>query len=211
MNPYSAGHKHSLSTTPCSGNKSKWTLLLCSSSPICSPVQKDTTSYHGSQPHVWQSPAPPGQEASSSFGFIICMYTLTNVKYPSQNPPSSMQWLWDADTSPLLLSFSNSTKVVVVVVVLLPKVREEDYELETRREGEREGEERSEPEAHGFRSGWILFIQDVLFSQWAACRKCKKLSCIKRKTALISKQAGTCRRSWHCMGRYRSQPGVVST
>lgn len=66
----------------------------------------------------------------------------------------------------LLLSFSNSTKVVVVVVVvLLPKVREEDYELETRREGEREGEERSEPEAHGFRSGWILFIQDVLFSQ----------------------------------------------
>ena len=109
-------------------------------------------------------------------------------KDPSQNPPPSTLWLWDADTSPLLLSFNNS---------LLPKAREEEYELarwkeekERKRKRERKGEtvpQRSEPKAHRFRNSWILFMQDVLFSQWAACRKCKKLYCINRKTALISK------------------------
>lgn len=80
--------------------------------------------------------------------------------------------------------------VLIIHFYQRPERKSMSWQDGRKRKRERKGEtvpQRSEPKAHRFRNGWILFMQDVLSSQWAACRKCKKLYCINRKTALISK------------------------
>ena len=49
--------------------------------------------------------------------------------------------------------------------------------------------QRSEPKAPRFKSGWILFMQDILSSQPAACRKGKRSCIAQRQTTPMSEQA----------------------